>query len=65
MPITTSDHERAAQFFNRCRARGIVGSAIDLMICSVAHRLDLSIYTTDADFGRYASVLDLRLHTPL
>jgi hypothetical protein len=35
------------------------------MICSVAHRLDLSIYTTDADFGRYASVLDLRLHTPL
>lgn len=64
LPVTTEDFERAAQFFNRCRARGIAGSAIDLLICSIAARYDTPIYTTDADFRRYAPVLGLKLHAP-
>jgi predicted nucleic acid-binding protein len=64
LPITTSDSERAAQFFNRCRAKGIVASAIDLVICAVSAGYGVPIYTTDADFGRYSTVLQLRLHTP-
>lgn len=64
LPLATKDFERAAQFFNRCRARGITGSAVDLLICSVAARYNTPIYTTDADFPRYAAVLGLTLHSP-
>lgn len=64
LPITPEDYERAAQLFNRCRARGIAGSSIDLLICSVSARFEMPIYTTDADFRRYAGVLALRLHAP-
>jgi hypothetical protein len=64
LPVTMGDYERAAQFFNRCRARGITGSAIDLLICAVAARFKTPIYTTDQDFRRYAAVLRLRLHAP-
>ncbi len=64
LPLTTDSYERAAQFFNRCRARGIVGSAIDLLICAVSAGYGAPIYTTDADLPRYATVLKLKLHTP-
>ncbi|MDX1643398.1 MAG: PIN domain nuclease [Thermoanaerobaculia bacterium] len=62
--IETRDYERAAEFFNRCRRRGITGSAVDLLICSVAHELEVPLYTTDSDFELYADVLGLALHTP-
>jgi predicted nucleic acid-binding protein len=62
-PLQTEDFERAAEHFNACRARGIQGSNTDFLICAVAERLDLPILTTDADFGRYASVLPVALHT--
>ncbi len=60
----TVDHERAASFFNACRAKGITPGAIDVLICAVAARHGLAIFTTDADFARYAAVVPLRLHTP-
>jgi predicted nucleic acid-binding protein len=63
LPIDTQDHERAAHFFNRCRARGISGSAIDLLICAVSFRFAAPVYTTDSDFVRYARVLDIELHS--
>ena len=60
--IETEDHELAAAFFNRCRTKGIHGSAIDYLLAAVASRRDLPIFTTDADFTRYAKVLGLTLH---
>ena len=61
-PIETSDHIQAADFFNRCRAKGIQGTLVDLLICAVAHRHDYPILATDKDFGHYAKVLPIRLH---
>lgn len=58
----TADHERAATFFNTCRAVGISPGAIEVLICAIAVRHGLEIFTTDADFARYATVLPLRLH---
>ena len=60
--LEVSDYEEAAQMHNRCRGKGIAGSAIDLLICSVAYRRIWQIFTTDRDFGRYASVLAVKLH---
>jgi predicted nucleic acid-binding protein len=61
--LEAADYEEAAHMNNRSRARGIAGSAIDLLICAAAHRRGWSIFTTDRDFENYASVLRLRLHS--
>ncbi len=62
-PLELSDYEDAARMNNRCRARGIAGSAVDFLICAAALRRGWTIFTTDQDFQNYASVLALRLHS--
>ena len=62
IPIETADYERAALCFNQCRARGIQGSNPDYLICALALRLDIPIFTVDRDFARYAHILNVRLH---
>lgn len=59
--ITDADYEKAANFHNLCRSKGIQGSHIDFLICSVAHRLNALIYTTDKDFIHYQKVLPIQL----
>ena len=61
--LTAEDYESAAEIGNRCRAAGISGSAIDFLICAVTERRELSIFTTDRDFARYAATIPLKLHT--
>lgn len=62
VPIQTGDYEEAARLFNRCRSRGVVGTPIDLLMCAVAHRLNLDIFTTDRDFEHNTRDLPIRLH---
>ena len=61
-PLCTEDYERAAWNNNRCRAAGVTGSAVDLLLCAVAERFDVAIFTPDTDFKRYAKHLPIRLH---
>ncbi len=61
-PFLTSDYERAAAGYNLCRARGIQGSQVDFLVCAVAERLDVAIFTTDGDYAFYAQHLPIRLH---
>jgi len=60
--LNVADYEEAAHMHNRCRSRGIAGSAIDFLICAVAERRNWQIFTTDADFERYGNVLALKLY---
>jgi len=60
--VDTADYEDAAALFNRCRARGIQGSNTDFLLCAVAMRHDIAIFTTDRDFARFARVVPVRLH---
>ena len=60
--VETHDHVRAAEHFNTCRARGIAGTAVDMLLCSMAERHDLAVFTTDPDFDHYATVLPIRRH---
>ena len=64
LEIFPSDYDRAARFFNVCRAHGIAGTAVDLLICAVAHRFEVPIFTTDTDFQHYAPHVEIRLHEP-
>lgn len=60
--LTIGDFERAAELFNRCRSQGIQGSNTDFLLCAVAERLDLAIFTTDQDFSLFAQCFPLKLH---
>ncbi len=60
--IGSSDHEIAAEYFNHCRARGIQGSNTDFLICAVAVRRGMSIFTTDKDFEAFAKFVRISLH---
>lgn len=64
LPLESADFELAAEFFNLARSKGIQGSNTDFLICAVAHRHQMPIFTTDKDFKRYASVLPVRLYQP-
>ena len=64
VPVTTADHDLAAEFFNRCRTRGVAATDVDMLICATAARRRMSVLTTDVDFQRYAQVLNVNL-TPL
>lgn len=60
--ILTEDYVTAANFFNLCRSKGIQGSNTDFLICAVAVRCDLAIFTTDGDFRHFAQCLPIVLH---
>jgi predicted nucleic acid-binding protein len=62
LPLTDEDYVTAATFYNLCRAKGIQGSNTDFLICAVAVRHDLSIFTTDGDFPHFARCLPIVLH---
>lgn len=63
LPIETNDYEKAAEFFNICREKGIQGSNTDFLICSVAHRCDLEIFTSDKDFIAFRKHLPIKLYS--
>jgi predicted nucleic acid-binding protein len=62
LELESTDYEEAAAFFNRCQERGVQGSNTDFLICAVAMRRNLSIFTTDNDFNHFARVLKIDLH---
>ena len=61
--ISIEDHEAAAKASNTCRAKGIVATVVDMLICAVAHRRGMSVFTTDPDFDKYARYIPLKLHS--
>jgi predicted nucleic acid-binding protein len=60
--IEPRDYEEAARLYNLCRSKGIQGSGTDLLICAVAMREEVPIFTVDLDFLHYASVFPVPLH---
>ena len=61
IPLYTEHFEKAAEFSNICRNKGIQGSTIDFLICAVAHLESLEIFTTDSDFENYSKFLPIEL----
>jgi len=62
LPLLAEDYVTAAKFFNLCRSRGMQGSNTDFLICAVAVRHDLAVFTTDGDFSLFAKCLPIVLH---
>jgi predicted nucleic acid-binding protein len=62
LPLLMEDYVTAAKFYNLCRSKGIQGSNTDFLICAVAVRHDLAVFTTDGDFPHFAKCLPVILH---
>jgi predicted nucleic acid-binding protein len=62
--VDMSDYESAAEAGNRCRAKGVVVSIVDILLCAVAMKRGWSIFTTDPDFMNYSKVLPVATHMP-
>ena len=59
------DFELAAEHFNRCRKKGVQGSNTDFLICAVADRRQLAVFTLDKDFERFHEILGSKLFDPM
>ncbi len=53
--------EKAVEFCNTCRPKGIQGSTIDFLICAIACAEHVMIFTIDNDFLHYAKHLPIKL----
>ena len=60
--ITSDDHERAAEMFNKLRAKGIQGSNTDFLLCALSERIGIPIFTTDEYFALFKKHLPIKLH---
>jgi predicted nucleic acid-binding protein len=59
--LTQADYEKAAEFFNICRSKGVQGSNTDFLICAASSTRKLPILTNDQDFVMYAKYLPIQL----
>ena len=62
VPMQKTDYEGGAEFSNRCRARGIQGSHVDFLVCAVAVRRSMPIFSADQDFEVFEQLLPIKLH---
>jgi hypothetical protein len=60
MQIT--DYEGGVEFSNRCRASGIQGSHVAFLVCAVAVRRSMPIFSADQDFEVFEQLLPIKLH---
>jgi predicted nucleic acid-binding protein len=59
LPLAPEDFESAAEYFNNLRSKGIQGSNIDFLICSVSTRNNMPIFSIDNDWVQYEKVIRL------
>lgn len=63
LALDEKDDENAARYYNLCRQRGVQGSGTDFLICAVAVRRGLRIFTVDTDFDVYGKHLPISRHS--
>jgi predicted nucleic acid-binding protein len=64
LSVDAQDDESAAACYNVCRRNGIQGGLFDLLICALAIRHRMPIFSTDRDFTLFARYLPIDLHSP-
>ena len=61
-PLTSSDHENAAEYFRIARLQRIKTSFSDCLMSAVAVRVEAKLFTLDKHFFLLQKHLPLRLH---
>ena len=60
--LESQDFEKAAEYFNTCRRKGIQGSNTDFLICAIANNYNFEIFSTDRDFKKFEENLPIKLY---
>ena len=60
--VQLTDHDLAAEYYNICLRNGIQGSQTDYLICAIANRYNMEIFTEDKDFDYYKKYLPVKLY---
>jgi len=60
--VQLDDHDLAAEYFCICQQNGIQGSQTDFLICAIAYRYNMEIFTEDRDFYHYKNYLPIELY---
>jgi predicted nucleic acid-binding protein len=63
--LMTYDYERGAELYNILRRNGVQGSFVDFLICAVAERLKMSIFTSDKDFDHFSKYINVMIFHPV
>lgn len=61
--LRSDDFVSAAKLFNICRSKGVQGSNTDYLMCAVAIRMGLAIFTSDKDFSRFKKHIPIVFHS--
>lgn len=59
--LEAKDYEKAAEFYNICRSKGVQGANTDFLICAAAQRRSFEVFTFDNDFQNFISHIDFKL----
>lgn len=62
--LEKEDYELAAEYYNVARKNGIQGSNTDFLICAIAVRRNMPVFTSDKDFENFKTVIPIKLHRP-
>jgi len=62
LSIETADYEKAAEFYNICRRKGVQGSNTDFLLCAIAFHRNLEIFTIDNDFEKFQKFIPIKLY---
>jgi predicted nucleic acid-binding protein len=62
LSIETIDYEKAAEFYNICRRKGVQGSNTDFLICALAFHRDLELFTIDKDFENFQKYIPIKFY---
>ena len=64
LELEKEDYELAAEYYNVARGNGIQGSNTDFLICAIAVRRNMPVFTTDKDFENFKTIVPIKLHRP-
>lgn len=64
LELRREDYELAAEYYNAARGKGIQSSNTDFLICAIAVRRNMPVFTTDKDFDNFKTVVPITLHKP-
>jgi predicted nucleic acid-binding protein len=59
--LETPLYELAAEFMNKCRAKGIQGSQTDFLICACSVVWQMPVLTKDQDYRNFLPLVPVRL----
>lgn len=62
--IKTADFEKAAEYYNLCKGKGVQGSNTDFLICAISFNNHCPIFTTDNDFSCFRKIIPIVLYKP-